>query len=210
MTQVNGLPAHILLVHLIVVLVPLTAISLLFCAFWPGARRRLVWLTLVLSFAGLVLTPVTTQAGEWLERRVDDTPLVRTHAELGDGLLPWTIGLFLLSALVAVVHVRQTRRRRAEASVGQATRAPEPDSGDPAASAGTELLTETRSLTVAPERSRLDAVIAIAVPVLAVVLAVGSTVEVYRIGDSGAQAVWQNNFSSTPHGDGGGDQDQGD
>ncbi|MET8243935.1 hypothetical protein ABZV31_05560 [Streptomyces sp. NPDC005202] len=42
--------------------------------------------------------PLTTQAGEWLERHVDGDPLVRRHAELGDGLLPWALGLFALAA----------------------------------------------------------------------------------------------------------------
>ncbi len=42
----------------------------------------------------------TTHAGEWLERHVDDDALVRRHTELGDGLLPWALGLFVLAAVV--------------------------------------------------------------------------------------------------------------
>jgi len=34
--------------------------------------------------------------------------------------------------------------------------------------------------------------------VLSVVVAVGSVVQVYRIGDSGAKAVWQGSYSAAP------------
>jgi len=42
MTTIAGLPAHPLLVHLIVVLAPGTAVLEILCALWPAARRRLV------------------------------------------------------------------------------------------------------------------------------------------------------------------------
>jgi hypothetical protein len=41
-TTIAGLPAHPLLVHLIVVLAPGTAVLEILCALWPAARRRLV------------------------------------------------------------------------------------------------------------------------------------------------------------------------
>ena len=41
MQTVNGLPAHVLLVHAIVVLLPLSALLLALTALWPAARRRL-------------------------------------------------------------------------------------------------------------------------------------------------------------------------
>jgi hypothetical protein len=48
-----GLPAHVLLVHFIVIfiviLAPLTAVLAILCAVWPAARRRLVWLVLGLA-----------------------------------------------------------------------------------------------------------------------------------------------------------------
>jgi len=42
MTTVNGLPSHVLFVHFIVVLAPLTALLAILCAVWQPARRRLV------------------------------------------------------------------------------------------------------------------------------------------------------------------------
>ncbi|MFI9646148.1 DUF2231 domain-containing protein [Streptomyces sp. NPDC052040] len=100
MSLINGLPAHVLLVHVVVVLVPLTALALVAAALWPRAARRLGPLLPLLALAALVSVPLTTQAGEWLERHVDDDALVRRHTELGDGLLPWVLGLFVLATVV--------------------------------------------------------------------------------------------------------------
>lgn len=100
MTLVNGLPAHVLLVHIVVVLVPLTALALVTGALWPRAARHLGVLLPALALVALISVPLTSHAGEWLERHVDDDALVRRHTELGDGLLPWALGLFVLAAVV--------------------------------------------------------------------------------------------------------------
>ncbi|MFE9449961.1 DUF2231 domain-containing protein [Streptomyces sp. NPDC006739] len=100
MSLINGLPAHVLLVHVVVVLIPLTALALVAAALWPRAARRLGVLLPLLAFVALVSVPLTTQAGEWLERHVEDSALVRRHTDLGDGLLPWALGLFVLAAVV--------------------------------------------------------------------------------------------------------------
>ncbi|MGW4565536.1 DUF2231 domain-containing protein [Streptomyces sp. NPDC004561] len=100
MNLVNGLPAHVLLVHVVVVLIPLTALALVAAALWPAAARRLGVLLPALALVGLVSVPLTTHAGEWLEQHVADDALVRRHTELGDGLLPWALGLFVLAAIV--------------------------------------------------------------------------------------------------------------
>jgi uncharacterized membrane protein len=62
-TVIAGLPAHVLLVHFLVVLAPLTALLEILCGVWPAARRRLVWLVLALAVVTTVLTPLTTSAG---------------------------------------------------------------------------------------------------------------------------------------------------
>ncbi|MEU8469073.1 DUF2231 domain-containing protein [Streptomyces sp. NPDC029006] len=100
MNLINGLPAHVLLVHVVVVLIPLTALALVTAAIWPRAARRLGPLLPLLALVALASVPLTTHAGEWLERHVGDDALVRRHTELGDGLLPWALGLFVLAALV--------------------------------------------------------------------------------------------------------------
>jgi hypothetical protein len=115
-TQINGLPAHILLVHVVVVLVPLTAIALIACAVWPSWMRRMGLVLPLLALVTLVSVPLTTHAGEWLERHTASTPLIRRHTELGDGLLPWAIGLFVLAA-----GLWWWNRRTAAASTGGGT-----------------------------------------------------------------------------------------
>ncbi|MFJ9535904.1 DUF2231 domain-containing protein [Streptomyces sp. NPDC101225] len=100
MSLVNGLPAHVLLVHFVVVLVPLTALALVVCALWPAAARRMGVVLPLLALVTLASVPLTTQAGEWLEAHVDSNSLVRRHAELGDGMLPWAGGLLLLAVFV--------------------------------------------------------------------------------------------------------------
>ncbi|MFC0598383.1 DUF2231 domain-containing protein [Streptomyces palmae] len=114
MSTIDGLPAHVLLVHMIVVLVPLTAAALVAAALSPSAARRLGLVLPLLALAVLIAVPVTTDAGEWLERHVDDNALVRRHTELGDTLLPWVVGLFVMAAVVWWLG------RRAQAEAGGA------------------------------------------------------------------------------------------
>jgi len=111
MTAINGLPAHVLLVHMIVVLAPLTALLEIACAVWPRARRGLlVWLALILASAMTVLTPITADAGEWLYNlRPNPGPGLREHAELGGTMIYISIAL-LIAALVLVGLHRIERR----------------------------------------------------------------------------------------------------
>lgn len=110
-TKISGLPAHILLVHAVVVLVPLAALLTICSAVWPRARRRLGIATPIVAFVAMVLVPVTTHAGEWLRDRVPASSLVRRHAELGDELLPFAIGTFLLAVVVWWVGLHHSPQR---------------------------------------------------------------------------------------------------
>lgn len=100
MSTVNGLPAHILLVHAVVVLLPLTAVLLVLTAAWAPARARLAGPNALLAWFVVALVPVTTEAGEWLERRVSPSDLVRDHAELGDTALWVALPVAVLAAVV--------------------------------------------------------------------------------------------------------------
>jgi VanZ family protein len=97
------------LVHFIVVLAPLTAVLAILCAVWPAARQRLVWLVLALSVVVAVLTPLTTNAGEWLEDKLGHSPLLNAHTELGDTMLYFSLALLVAAVLLAVVHLRASR-----------------------------------------------------------------------------------------------------
>ncbi|MGW7577467.1 DUF2231 domain-containing protein [Streptomyces sp. NPDC054765] len=171
LTVINGLPAHVLIVHFVIVLVPLSALAVVAGAMWPSAARRMGIVLPLLALVALASVPVATGAGEWLEKHVDSNALVRRHTELGDGLLPWAVGLFVLAT---VVWWTTRRPAPAEATPGERTRS-------------------------ASSRSAL--VIRIVASVLAVGVAAGAVVNVYRIGESGAKAAWHDSFSKAPTGD---------
>lgn len=101
MSTVSGLPAHVLFVHFIVVLAPLTALLVVLCSVWPAARHRLVWLALALAAVTAVLTPLTADAGEWLEKQVARSASVHTHTELGDTMIYFSVALLLAALAVA-------------------------------------------------------------------------------------------------------------
>jgi hypothetical protein len=115
-----GLPAHALLVHAIVVLAPLTAVLEILCGFWPAARRRFVWLVLAFAAATTVLTPITTSAGEWLERqRTSVSPILQEHAERADWMIYSSVALLAVAVALAVLHWLEGRsdKRRTAATV---------------------------------------------------------------------------------------------
>ncbi len=178
-TEIGGLPAHVLLVHVIVVAVPLTAVLLVLTAVWPRARRRGSGLTAIVALVTLVAVPVTTHAGEWLQRRVPATALVRAHTQLGDGLLPWTVALFVVAAVLWVLQRFEIRRVGGLAG----------DGGPGTARAPTRLVAAV---------GRSGTAVAVVLAVLATAVSVGAVVDVYRIGESGARAAWTGHFSQQP------------
>jgi hypothetical protein len=174
--KIDGLPAHVLLIHAVVVLLPVTAVMLMVGAVWPTARRKLGFLTPALALVVLILVPVTTHAGEWLRDRLPDTPAIRKHADLGGSLLPWAAGIFVVAAAIWLLGRRFEMSWRPSAT----DEAPRRPAGD----AGTATM-------VRPGSTRMLPVWVTAVAaVLAVFVSVGGLVQLYRIGDSGAKAVW--------------------
>jgi hypothetical protein len=148
-TTISGLPAHVLLVHAVVVLAPLTALLEILCALWPAARRRLVWLVLAFAAITTVLTPITANAGEWLyDREAHPRAILNTHAERGSLMIYFSIALLVVAAVLASSHWREVR------------------SAKPAF------------------------VVSVLVAVVAVIVGAATIVQVVRIGDSGARAVW--------------------
>lgn len=148
MSTINGLPAHPLLVHFLVVLAPLTAALAILCVVWPAARRRLVWLVLALAGVTAALTPVVAEAGEWLERNLEESELIEHHAALGDTMVYFSAALLVAALLLAVAHRRAERGRP------------------------------------------LSGVATAAVAVVVVAASAAASVQVYRIGHSGAEATW--------------------
>ncbi|MGB3896778.1 hypothetical protein [Mycolicibacter sinensis] len=111
MTTIAGLPAHVLLLHFVVVLVPLTALLLILCAVWPAARRRLVWLVAALAGLTLLITPATVNAGEWLADtgKIGGSPDLDRHMAAGEYGLYMALGLAVAAALLAGLDVALSR-----------------------------------------------------------------------------------------------------
>ncbi|HEV7963429.1 MAG TPA: hypothetical protein VGP57_12895 [Actinoplanes sp.] len=179
MTTVNGLPAHILLVHAIVVLLPLAALLLVLTAVWPEARRRLAGPNAILSLLVVVLVPVTTTAGEWLERRTPQSDLLHNHTQLGDTAIFYAIPVAVLALVV------WWRHREAAADAGR---------GDPLSGAGGTATLSRRRTYLAP----LSLLVTRVVAVLTIVVAGTAVYGIYRIGDSGSKAAWTASLSATP------------
>jgi hypothetical protein len=111
-TEINGLPAHILLIHLVVIGIPVAALLTVLSAVWPAARRRLGIITPIVAGLALITVPITTHAGEWLQARVFhgfSNPLIVRHAHLGDELLPWAIALFVVAVAAWGIPIMAAR-----------------------------------------------------------------------------------------------------
>jgi hypothetical protein len=104
LSTVFGLPAHPLIVHAVVVLVPLSALAGIVVAVWPAARARYAPLALGVTTLALISVPLATHTGEELEPHVHPSALVERHTEMADGLLPFMALLWL--ALAVLVGVR--------------------------------------------------------------------------------------------------------
>jgi hypothetical protein len=180
MSTINGLPAHVLLVHAVVVLIPLSALMLLLTACWPPARRRLSLAAAAIAGLALISVPITTNAGDWLEHHLPRTPLLRIHTQLGDYMLPWAIALFVATAAVAGREVMRTRRTASTLDMS---------ASDGPGAAHTGPATDPDGLGGRP--------MTIALAALALIVAAGSTATVYKIGDSGARAAWDGKYSQT-------------
>jgi uncharacterized membrane protein len=110
LTTISGLPAHVLLVHAMVVLAPLTALLEILCAVWPAARRRLVWLVLAFAVVTTALTPITTNAGEWLyDREHHHRDILNTHADRGGWMIYFSVAMLVVAVVLALVHWRESR-----------------------------------------------------------------------------------------------------
>jgi len=110
--EISGIPVHVLLVHAIVVLVPLTALLTVLSAVWPAARRRIGIITPLFGLITLILVPITQNAGEWLAARVGNAPLIKVHTDLGATMLWFGIGLFVASLLAWGVPTLLTRNAK--------------------------------------------------------------------------------------------------
>lgn len=216
---VGGLPLHPLVVHATVILVPLACLAVIVQAWWPAGRRWLGYAPIGLASLAVALTLVTSNSGEQLEHRLPTTPLIHTHAELGDTLIWWVAPLWLVTLALTLADFRR-RRTAANAHRQAATPVPsavagssastgnavtgnavmpngEHNSGD-SAEAGSQAFANGSRQAAAPAaasnaltRLKVSSRTWLALALVGTALAIGTTVQVVRIGHSGAQAVWE-------------------
>jgi len=160
LVTIFGIPAHPLLVHAVVVLLPLAAVGAAALAVRPSWRQRYAWPVLGLTLAGVGSVPLAQKAGEQLQAKLalPDNQLITRHADLGNDLLPFALGFGVAVVLLLMAGRLADRERTAAAE--------------------------------SPEIPKTWRRIAIAMSVLVVLAGIASTVQTVRIGHSGATAVW--------------------
>jgi len=161
--KINGLPAHILLVHAVIVLVPLAAGMVVASAVWPAARAKLGFLTPAVAALALAIIPVAMNAGKWLRDHLNGNigntdPRIIKHTHLAYHLWPWALALFMVSVAVWVL--------------------------------GRTYDLSWRQSSESAARRALPVWVTALVALTAIGVSVGALVELYRVGESGSRAVW--------------------
>lgn len=175
---VDGLPAHPLLVDAVAVLLPLAALCSVGLALHRGLRRRYEWPVLVLTAIAVTAVPLAQTTGVQLRDHLHATSAVLAeHERLGGQLLPYALG-FGVTVLFLLVAGRLADRERAAAQRSEHERAN--------ADAVLHPPEDDRARSVPPTWRRIS----IVASVLVVATAALTTVDVVRIGTTGAQAVW--------------------
>jgi hypothetical protein len=169
-----GLPTHVLLQHVVVVLLPIAAVAALLVALWARYRHHLGVATLVATFLVTLFVPLTTQSGESLASRLPKSELIAAHVAAGDRV-QWVAALFGL-CLFAVVAL--DLRGRASMTAGLAPVEAWISRRVPASWRDEAPTWTSPALTVAR--------------VLLVLAAIAVVAVVVQAGHSGANAVWSN------------------
>jgi hypothetical protein len=165
MITVLGLPAHPLIIHAVVVLVPLAALCALAVVRRPAWRRRYGWPVLILTLAAAISAPVAVITGDQLafEQFGADYPEdIVAHQGWGE-LTQWSAGAFGLAMLLFIVLGWLFDRRAAGA--------PQPGYGP-------------TSLSVAQR------IVLVVLGLAVLAAAVASTILVFLAGDTGTTSVW--------------------
>lgn len=163
MDKIAGLPAHPLLVHIPVVLVPLAAIGALAMAFWPWLRARIGWIVAGLAVLGGLGAILAASAGEALQEAGRESRAIHHHSELGEGARNFSI-LFAILVVLFVAGEWWLKRRAAQA--------------DTASDASTK--TDWKKWVLP------------ALAVLTVASGAWATYSVIDAGHTGAKATWEN------------------
>jgi uncharacterized membrane protein len=189
--QILGLPAHPLLVHIPVVLVPLATVGAVLVAVKASWRRSLAVVVAVLAVGGAVGVLLATQSGEALEERVEERTerpdgQVSAEGEEGDEVEDREAG--------------EDREGGEDAERGEEAIEEHADKGEAARPFATLFALLAVGVAVVDHLSRREgiddarkATLAKVLPVLLVLSVLSGGVAsymVYEAGHSGAKATW--------------------
>lgn len=185
-TIINGLPAHVLLIHVVIVLVPLGALFTVLSALWPAARQKLGFISPLTCLIALVFVPITTNAGLWLKHHIHASgelaQKIQKHQNLATGFVWYALGLFAVSTAVWWIGRNYEIRLWGGAEHSDT---PSPVTGGTGGGTATATRTETQTSTkVLPQWA------SIVLAAAAVVMSVLIVWQLYRIGDAGSRSVW--------------------
>ena len=168
--SIFGLPAHPLLVHIPVVLLPLCAVGVVVMAIKRSWHERFRWAVLAVGTVGAIGAVFAASAGESFEEQIESVEgreaarAWHEHAEQGETAR--TFALLFLSALVAFVVVPWWLERRNRRDVAA------------------EPVTDSSSTS-------LVRALRIGAAALALLAGAASVVTIVQAGHSGADAVWE-------------------
>lgn len=175
---INGAPTHVLVVHVVAVLLPLSILAALTLVCLPVSRRGFALMSVGLGFVACVAVPLASVSGSALRHRLPPSALVEHHVQLAHELLP-AAALFGLSLAGFVVVDLLRRLRRGDVNRLEAT-----------------VLGWLPTVRDYSRRHRLLALHRLLAAAL-VVTAVAAGVAVVRAGDSGAKAAWQGRLGTS-------------
>jgi hypothetical protein len=204
-----GLPAHPLLVHIPVVLIPLATVGSLFVAIRSSWRKTFAIPVAVLAIVGAAGVFLATKSGSSLEERVKESDLVQDHKSAGEAAEPWAALYMLLAVGVAGADFadRRLRARSSDPAPGP-NDGPIVGTGD--APAGAVATVAGPATTIAASGPATRSALSRIVPILAVVTLLSGCVAtyfVYEAGHTGAKATWQK--TANVKGEGGGEGGEG-
>lgn len=182
----RGLPAHPLIVHIPVAMLPLAALGVLVMLIRRSWYERYRWAVLLVGAIGTGGAILAASTGEALEHRIREVEgreavrAIHEHAEAGDLARTMAIVFFVALAAWVIIPWFLDRRATATGATG-ATGSTDADQEGIPASARTGSPSWLRPLLMA----------------LAALTAVASMVTMYDAGHSGASEAWKD-LAETP------------
>ena len=117
---INGMPAHVLMVHAAVVFVPLLALGAIVFAVWPAVRRRIDWAVALLAVVAPLSALFSMLSGNafYEMREADGTPeqfldQIGEHASYGQRTFFFSLGLALVTGALLLLTRRAGAPRAA-------------------------------------------------------------------------------------------------